>query len=189
MRPSSLLLIVLAGLALPVTAHADAYKCRLPNGKIEISSQPCPEGSKTESSQSGGGVSPEQRAQAEQRLQRDRELMKERETARAAEAAAARQASPPPPPPPASAPAPTQVVAPGNTIVVVDPLSQCVAQAQQRGMTPRQRELYCRQGQLPPSQPPVATPPLAGKKDLYKVPEERPGVSVRVDKCIGKNCP
>lgn len=123
-------------------------------------------------------------------MQRDRELMKEREAARAA--TAARQAAPPPPPPPASAPAPTQVVVPGNTIVVVDPLSQCMAQAQHRGMTPRQIELYvarCRQGSLPPSQPPVATPPLAGKKDLYKVPEARPGVSVRVDKCVGKNCP
>lgn len=181
MHPISLLLLSCCLLASPL-AQANAYKCRLPGGKVEISSQPCAAGSKTESTQTGGEVSPEQRAEAEQRLQRDRELLKEHEAARAAEAA--RQPPPPPPapavPPPAPAPA---VVVPGNTIVVLDPYSHCIAQAQYRVMTSRQKELHaasCRQQTL-------HSP--GGKKDLYRVPEAKPGISVRIDKCIGKNCP
>jgi hypothetical protein len=40
-----IILPLLAGLLLAQSAVAEIYKCRLPNGKVEISNSPCPGGS------------------------------------------------------------------------------------------------------------------------------------------------
>ena len=37
-----IILPLLAGLLLAQSAGAEIYKCRLPNGKVEISNSPCP---------------------------------------------------------------------------------------------------------------------------------------------------
>lgn len=152
----------LLALAWAPPALANAYKCRLPGGKIEISSKPCPEGSKTEGSQSAEVISPEQREAAEQKIKRDREFIKEREAARAAEAA--REPAPPPPPPPVAAPAqppaPTVVVVPGYgpgyapPPVPPDPVSLCIAALDSRPMTSAQRAARARLCYTqPPSRP------------------------------------
>lgn len=148
----SVIPFLLLGLAGAPAAWADAYKCRLPGGKIEISSKPCPDGSKTEGSQSADAVSPEQREAAEQKLKRDREFIKEREAARAAEAEREAKAAPPPPPPPAPVAAqpaqPTVVVVPGyapRPAPPPDPVSLCITAVDSRPLTSSQRAARVRQ--------------------------------------------
>jgi len=178
----SIVLLILPTLLLPLAAQADAYKCRLPGGKVEISSTPCSEGSKTLSSHASDAVTPEQREAAEQRLKREREFIRDREAARAAEAA--RQPPPPPTPPPM--PASEPAVTPG-TIIVMDPVSSCIASVQSQRMTPVQRESQIARCRNLDRRPDHVHPPRSVVEPV-PVPR-RPGVPIALEKCQGRKCP
>ena len=64
-------------LALP--AQADIYKCRLANGKTEISNSPCPAGSGTVTVRPDDTVSEENRRQAERNVERMQSFVEKRE--------------------------------------------------------------------------------------------------------------
>ncbi len=56
------LLVVL--FAIPISCHAQTFKCRTPSGKMEFSDSPCAGGSQTERVQSNEYISPERQRQA-----------------------------------------------------------------------------------------------------------------------------
>lgn len=87
-----ILLPLLAGLLLTQPAGAEIYKCRLPNGKVEISNSPCPDGSNTVAVRPNDTVPEASRQQAERDVARMRTFVDQRESAQRAEAAAERQA-------------------------------------------------------------------------------------------------
>ncbi len=59
-RVPLMLLLVL----IPLSSHAQAFKCRTPSGKMEFSDSPCAGGSQTERIQSNEYISPERQRQA-----------------------------------------------------------------------------------------------------------------------------
>ncbi len=69
----------------PTAAHADAYKCRSPDGRTVISSEPCGAADRTESVAPAEKISAEQKAEAERQLARDRETAASLEKNRMAE--------------------------------------------------------------------------------------------------------
>lgn len=83
------LFLLAALLALP--AAADIYKCRLPNGKMEISNTPCPSGSGTVVARPDESVPEATRQQAERDVERMRNYVDKREAAQRADEAAERQ--------------------------------------------------------------------------------------------------
>lgn len=86
MRLLGLLLVLLA-----FPAHADIYKCRLPNGKTEISNSPCPTGSGTLTARPDETVPEQTRQQAERDVERMRNYVDKREAAHQADATAERE--------------------------------------------------------------------------------------------------
>lgn len=82
---------LLAGLLITQQAGAEIYKCRLPNGKTEISNSPCPGGSGTLSVRPDEAVPEANRQQAERDVERMRNYVEKRENAQRADAAAERQ--------------------------------------------------------------------------------------------------
>ena len=84
--PLATLLICL--LALP--AEADIYKCRLANGKTEISNSPCPSGSGTVTARPDDTVSAQSREQAERDVERMHNYVEKREAAQRADESAER---------------------------------------------------------------------------------------------------
>ncbi|MBS1130949.1 MAG: hypothetical protein H6R16_1951 [Proteobacteria bacterium] len=87
-RPSFILLAFFALLAQP--AGAEIYKCRLPDGKTEISNAPCPSGSMV-SVRPDEAVPEATRQQAERDVERMRNYVEKREASQRAEEAADRQ--------------------------------------------------------------------------------------------------
>ena len=87
-RTSFILLAVFALLAQP--AGAEIYKCRLADGKTEISNAPCPSGS-TLSVRPDEAVPEANRQQAERDVQRMRSYVEKREASQRADEAAERQ--------------------------------------------------------------------------------------------------
>ncbi len=83
--------IPLLALLLPLMASADIYKCRLPNGKLEISNAPCPTGSGTITARPDEKVPDAARQQAERDVERMKEYVDKREAAQRADEAAARE--------------------------------------------------------------------------------------------------
>lgn len=81
--------LLLALLALPV--QADIYKCRLANGRTEISNAPCPSGSGTLTVRPDDTVSEANRQQAEREVDRMRSFVEKREAEQRSEEAAERQ--------------------------------------------------------------------------------------------------
>lgn len=83
MRAIRPLVLLAAGwiTALPLPVSAEIYKCRLADGRVEISDTPCPAGS-TISVRRADSVSPEQRANAERELERMRDYVERREKLR-----------------------------------------------------------------------------------------------------------
>lgn len=71
------------GLLTGTAALADIYRCRWPDGRTEIRSEPCPAGSRGEQHREPA-ISPEQRAAAEREAERQRALLEARTTERAA---------------------------------------------------------------------------------------------------------
>ncbi len=123
-----------------MAVHAQAYKCKTPDGRTEISDSPCRAGSKTEAVQAAEHITPEQRQQAEQDLERAKKYIAEREVAeREAEAAsqarraAAAQVAPPPPASPATPP--SQEIYVGG----VDPYTRCVRDVELLNLAPQRR--------------------------------------------------
>lgn len=74
-------------LSLPLTGFAQVYKCRLPNGQTEISTQPCSTG-KTLDVRQEERISDADRQAAERDLERVRNFVDKREAARRADQAA-----------------------------------------------------------------------------------------------------
>jgi hypothetical protein len=87
-----LIIPVLAGLLMAQPASAEIYKCRLPDGKTEISNAPCPSGSGTVTVRPDETVSEANRQQAERDVERMRSYVDKRENAQRADIAAERQA-------------------------------------------------------------------------------------------------
>lgn len=83
--------IPLLALALPLMATADIYKCRLPNGQLEILNTPCPTGSGTITARPDEPVSDSARQQAERDVERMKAYVDKREAAQRADEAAARE--------------------------------------------------------------------------------------------------
>lgn len=84
-------LFLLAALACPaLPAQAEAYKCRLPDGRIEFASQPCA-GGKTVAVQPDETISEARRKEAEREVERMRNYVDKREAAQRAEDAAERE--------------------------------------------------------------------------------------------------
>lgn len=81
--------LLIALLALPT--HADIYKCRLANGRTEISNTPCPSGSGTLAVRPDEPVSEQSRQQAEREVERMRSFVDQREAAQRRDDAAERQ--------------------------------------------------------------------------------------------------
>jgi hypothetical protein len=81
----------LIAVLLPLMATADVYKCRLPNGKLEISNAPCPTGSGTLTVRPEEKVPDAARQQAERDVERMKEYVDKREAAQRADEAAERQ--------------------------------------------------------------------------------------------------
>lgn len=81
--------LLVALLALPV--QADIYKCRLANGRTEISNAPCPAGSGTLTARPDDPVSEQSRQQAERDVERMRSFVEKREATQRTEEAAERQ--------------------------------------------------------------------------------------------------
>jgi hypothetical protein len=82
MKTISLAPLLLLTLALPVAAQA--YKCRQPDGRTEISSEPCGAGSKTLKEIEDENVPEENRLRAEREAERQRELVEKNEKNRQA---------------------------------------------------------------------------------------------------------
>lgn len=83
--------LLIALLALPV--QADIYKCRLANGRTEISNAPCPAGSGTLTARPDDPVSEQSRQQAERDVERMRSFVEKREATQRTEEAAERQST------------------------------------------------------------------------------------------------
>lgn len=83
--------VPLITLLLPLTASAEIYKCRLPNGKLEISNAPCPTGSGTLTVRPDEKIPDAVRQQAERDVERMKEYVDKREAAQRADEAAERQ--------------------------------------------------------------------------------------------------
>lgn len=75
MKTTSLAPLLLLTLALPVAAQA--YKCRQPDGRTEISSEPCGAGSKTLKEVEDENIPEENRLRAEREAERQRELVEQ----------------------------------------------------------------------------------------------------------------
>ena len=71
--------IALLSAVLALPAQADIYKCRLANGKTEISNTPCPAGSGTVTVRPDDTVSEENRRQAERNVERMQSFVEKRE--------------------------------------------------------------------------------------------------------------
>lgn len=78
-------------MSLPLPASAEIYKCRLPDGKTEISNSPCSVGSNTITTRPDERVSEASRRQAEREVERMRQFVEKREASQRAEEAAARE--------------------------------------------------------------------------------------------------
>lgn len=77
--------IAISLLLVCTVVQADAYKCKMPDGHVVISSEPCGGDSRTEAVRPSEKISPEQRREAELRVARDRERLADQEKARAEE--------------------------------------------------------------------------------------------------------
>ena len=162
-----IILPLLAGLLLAQSAVAEIYKCRLPNGKVEISNSPCPGGSGTVAVRPEETVSEANRQQAERDVERMRNYVDKRESAQRAEAAAERQAqsqrqaagSPPP-------------LRYGDPDACLRDLAQQALEATQRA----QLEAECRSLVRPPApqQPVYVVPGYGIPQHHYPPPRQHP---------------
>jgi len=89
MKTISLAPLLLLSLTLP--AAAEAYKCRQPDGRTEISSEPCASGSSTVKSVPDETVSEQSRERAEREAERMRNLSDKNDAARLATEKAERE--------------------------------------------------------------------------------------------------
>lgn len=78
-------------ISLTTPASAEIYKCRLPDGKTEITNAPCPTGSGTVTVRPDERVSEAARRAAEQDVERMRSYVEKREAVQRAEEAAERE--------------------------------------------------------------------------------------------------
>lgn len=163
-----ILLPLLAGLLLIQPAGAEIYKCRLPNGKTEISNAPCPGGSGTLAVRPDETVSETSRQQAERDVERMRSYVEKRESTQRADMAAERQAQKQ-----SAAAAPARSY--GDPDACLRDIAQRALEASQRA----QLEAECRSLVRPPEPPPTVYVPVYGAPPLYPqhprpLPQPRP---------------
>jgi hypothetical protein len=84
------LLVIASLMLLPPPVSAEIYKCRLPNGKTEITNIPCAIGSETLTTRPDERVSEAARKQAEREVERMRQYVEKREAVQRADETAAR---------------------------------------------------------------------------------------------------
>jgi hypothetical protein len=85
-----MLIAIVALISLAAPAGAEIYKCRLPDGKTEISNMPCPTGSGTLAVRPDERVPEAARRAAEQEVERMRAFVEKREAAQRADETAER---------------------------------------------------------------------------------------------------
>ncbi|MBS1142003.1 MAG: hypothetical protein H6R13_3456 [Proteobacteria bacterium] len=186
MRKTPFILLVAALLAQP--AIAEIYKCRLPNGKTEISNAPCASGT-TVTARPDEAVPEATRQQAERDVERMRNYVDKREAAQRAEEAAERQERASQRQAATSAPSRTY----GDPAACLRDLSQQALEASQRA----QLEAECRGLIRPPEtiQQPVYVPIYGGphRPHHYQPPPPKPAPQPPAPSIImcppnGKNC-
>lgn len=162
-----MLLPLLAGLLLAQPAGAEIYKCRLPNGKVEISNSPCPGGSGTVAVRPDDTVPEASRQQAERDVARMRTFVDQRESAQRAEAAAERQAQSQ-----RQAATPPPAVRYGDPDACLRDLAVQALEATQRA----QLEAECRSLLRPPAaqQPVYVVPGYGVPQHHYPLPRPHP---------------
>ena len=164
------LLPLLAGLLLIQPASAEIYKCRLPNGKTEISNSPCPGGSGTVTIRPDETVPEANRQQAERDVERMRNFVEKRENAQRADIAAERQAQ-----------SQKQAGTATPPRSYGDP-DACLREVAQRALEAAQRaqmEAECRNLVRPPDPPQTIYVPVYGAPPVYPhyprpLPQPRP---------------
>lgn len=165
-----ILLPLLAGLLFIQPASAEIYKCRLPNGKTEISNSPCPGGSGTLTVRPDETVPEANRQQAERDVERMRNFVEKRENAQRAEIAAERQAQ---------SQKQSGTATPPRSYGDPD---ACLREVAQRALEATQRaqmEAECRNLVRPPDPPQTIYVPVYGAPPIYPhyprpLPQPRP---------------
>lgn len=145
--------LLLLALCFALPAGADVYKCRLPDGRIEIANAPCARNAGTLEQRPEESVSAERKAESERDLERQRAFVEKREAARREEEklemerearqreAAAREAAAAPAP----APAPTTTYVP--VPVPVSPVDQCIQRVYRQPLSNAERNRRIQQCQ------------------------------------------
>lgn len=186
MRRTPCILLTLALLAQP--AGAEIYKCRLPNGKVEISNAPCTGGT-TVTARPDESVPEATRLQAERDVEHMRTYVEKREASQRADEAAQRQERASQRQATASNPPRTY----GDPAACLRDLSQQALEASQRA----QLEAECRSLIKPPenTQQPVYIPIYGGpsRPQHYSPPPPKPVASPPAPAIImcppnNKNC-
>jgi hypothetical protein len=180
--------IVLLAALLALPAAADIYKCRLPNGRTEISNVPCPSGSGTVVARPDEAVPEASRQQAERDAERMRSYVEKREAAQRADEAAERQERASQRQATTSPPSRTY----GDPAACLRELEQQALEASQRS----QLEAECRSRIPPPAnvQQPVYIPMVVGRPPPHHPPPPRPrpetpsAPSVVICPPANKNC-
>lgn len=165
-----ILIPLLAGLLLIQPAAAEIYKCRLPNGKTEISNSPCPGGSGTVTVRPDETVSETNRQQAERDVERMRNYVDKRENTQRADMAAERQAQN------------QKQAGTANPVRSYGDPDACLRDIAQRALEASQRaqlETECRSLVRPPETPPTVYVPVYGAPPVYPqyprpLPQPRP---------------
>lgn len=155
---SRIIIPFLAGLLLIQPAAAEIYKCRLPNGKTEISNSPCPGGSGTVTVRPDESVPEANRQQAERDVERMRNFVEKRENAQRADIAAERQAQ-----------SQKQASTPPPPRNYGDP-DACLREVAQRALEATHRaqmEAECRNLVRPPDPPQTIYVPVYGAPPVY----------------------
>ncbi len=186
MRKTSFILLAAALLA--QSAGAEIYKCRLPNGKTEISNAPCTSGT-TVTARPDEAVPEATRQQAERDVERMRNYVDKREAAQRAEQAAERQERASQRQATTSTPSRTY----GDPAACLRDLSQQALEASQRA----QLEAECRSLIKPPEtvQQPVYVPIYGGQPRQHhhlppppKPAPHPPAPSITICPPNNKNC-
>lgn len=184
------LLLLLACLLLAQPVSAEIYKCRLPDGKTEISNAPCSSGT-TVTARPDESVPEATRRQAERDVERMRNYVEKREASQRAEEAAERQERTSQRQAAASSPSRTY----GDPAACLRDVSQQALEASQRA----QLEAECRNLVKPPETTlqPVYVPIYGVPPHHHHTPQPKPAPqtapkpaapSIVICPPNGKNC-
>lgn len=132
-----LILLALPALLMAGPAAAEAYKCRAPDGRLEITNAPCSSGTNTVKAVPDDTVSEERRQAAERDAARMRDYVEKSEARQRAEEAAEREERKwQPPAPVASQPSSVETCLANLDRQALTPMQRAQMEASCRGTTP-----------------------------------------------------